>query len=428
MTTNLDINTYNMHYDMDKNFKDLSKYKKTEYVKRLQYFTNELRVNKITDYYESLKYVLINLYIFDKFIGKCDYTKSTIVSIIYNIYMNIPKEHMSYIKKYVDINVKYSNHIFRENKCFDNEYTIYTYIDDICIRDEILHYFYICSLSGPRKTHILSDIDDTISISNIGGTDISHINKCMLPYVDEFHKFASDTHYSTLLSARPQILENKTRNDFKKKYNDGIFVQSNVLSGTIYNLKNIGLLKAWLSNRLSTLDHYNRAHTLEKLFETKWYRCFFDLGKTKYDQYINYGNIYPEYDFIFIGDTGQGDLITALLMRNLIPGYNNINNNIKAIYIRDIVRSKHFFPRKIDDLIDGLLPDDFVNFLIENDIYIFKTYAELIVKTKDFIGINLDDIFRTEPFENKISNIPIKDKLIEHYKYYINSSNDNINR
>ena len=42
--------------------------------------------------------------------------------------------------------------------------------------------------------------------------------------------------------------------------------------------------------------------------------AWFNVGVNKHSVYVRYRDLYAEYDFVFLGDNGQGDLLAAQLM------------------------------------------------------------------------------------------------------------------
>ena len=101
------------------------------------------------------------------------------------------------------------------------------------------------------------------------------------------------------------------------------------------------------------------------------------MAKTKYENYIKYSLIWPELIFIFIGDTGQGDIDTALMMMN------NNRGNVLMCFIHNIIQAKR--RRKIrkyreTDFIYNIYSNDIRSKLKRFNIYLFDTYADVFAK------------------------------------------------
>jgi hypothetical protein len=55
------------------------------------------------------------------------------------------------------------------------------------------------------------------------------------------------------------------------------------------------------------------------------------IAEKKFENFLEYRRIYPEYEFIFIGDSGQGDIFFGQRMLEAAP------QDVKAVFIHDVV-------------------------------------------------------------------------------------------
>ena len=98
------------------------------------------------------------------------------------------------------------------------------------------------------------------------------------------------------------------------------------------------------------------------------------LAVTKYNNYIKYSMIWPELIFIFIGDSGQGDIDTSLMMMK-----NNIHN-MYCCFIHNIIKAKRrrkVRKHKEDDFLYDIYSNKTKQKLAELDIFFFDSYAEV---------------------------------------------------
>lgn len=162
--------------------------------------------------------------------------------------------------------------------------------------------------SQKTQNHILSDVDDTLFASSKGGTDKSHPNLVPYPGVISFHQLVSNS-YSTLLSARPNLIEKSTREDELLK---SIIPKLNVISSTrsIWDLST-GI--EFLLSKVTDVDQVDYAGWAINKFVGFLYSYFLN----------------PDKNLIFIGDNGQGDLYTALLIRAFFPQVPTLIHDIK---------------------------------------------------------------------------------------------------
>lgn len=169
-----------------------------------------------------------------------------------------------------------------------------------------------------QKIHIICDMDDTIVKNyNLPGHDYSYNNNTYYPYIlDYMQNFVysnnNSSRFITICSMRPTHLSEYSKSKIKFWFHDNIHTQMTTPFFFLYH-SFITLLNIWC-----------------KPFTHEWFEKYKIAGYLKYEKIKMFSKIYPELDICFIGDTGEGDLITAILM--LL----NKNINTKYIFLHDI--------------------------------------------------------------------------------------------
>jgi hypothetical protein len=163
----------------------------------------------------------------------------------------------------------------------------------------------------PKLYHVLTDIDDTLyanreHLTCIAGSDMSWPEKIAYPGVKEMHRqlhsLHKSTHYSTVLSATPGAMKTKKINSNELKDilggTDFSFIQG--IEGKREILRNVPSIILTLAYRGDNPDSI-------------FYRTCAD---TKYARFQQYAKIFPERQYIWIGDNGQGDEVAGIRMLN----------------------------------------------------------------------------------------------------------------
>ena len=162
----------------------------------------------------------------------------------------------------------------------------------------------------PKLYHVLTDIDDTLYANRggktcIAGSDMSWPEHIAYPGVKEMHRqlhlLRKSTHYSTVISAAPGVFKTKKLNSQELK---------DILGGTDFSfIQGIESKRELLRNAPSTLltGLYYRGNNPDSMF----YRTCAD---TKYARFQQYVRIFPERQYIWIGDNGQGDEVAGRRM------------------------------------------------------------------------------------------------------------------
>jgi len=195
---------------------------------------------------------------------------------------------------------------------FQNFYKlVYTDIYHASLRDEIMAHVreqsdaYRQKRGGePVATKVLSDIDDTLNCSGgaPAGADKQYPKKAVYPGCTPFYEAILGLNQElpevnlVFLSARPHVYKNyaeagsyalfRALND-----SDELHTYPTLLPGQIASSTFGGLCLLCMKNR-----------------SWAW------VGKDKYKTFVKYRRLYREYDFIFCGDDGQGDLLAGEMM------------------------------------------------------------------------------------------------------------------
>jgi len=148
-----------------------------------------------------------------------------------------------------------------------------------------------------RPCKILSDIDDTLFCSLY---DVSYPKSVTYPGIINIYEAIVEGDL-VFLSARP----------------DGPMEAFRIY--TAYKLMKFGVKVPFTMLTGSIL----------KLFTNE------AMAQKKYDNYLEYKVIYPEFRFFFFGDSGQGDIITGQMMQKLVQEKKTAGDDI-TVCIHDI--------------------------------------------------------------------------------------------
>ena len=169
---------------------------------------------------------------------------------------------------------------------------LYHDIDDRGVREEIIEHIRAHSPAIPpelRRVRVISDIDDTLYASL---NDPTYVHGTLYPGITAFHeeigRMALSKHSDVvdliLLTARPRdvlgLIENFTKRSLRRR---GLS-HTVVLSGSLVALRS------------------HQAMAVKKLHNFELYQA-----------------LYPEFDFIFIGDSGQGDASLGAMLLEKFP-------------------------------------------------------------------------------------------------------------
>ena len=169
---------------------------------------------------------------------------------------------------------------------------LYHDIDDVEVRGELVEHFCIHSPQLPmeqRRVRLISDIDDTLYSSL---HDPAYVRGTLYPGITAFHEEIGRLSISPhseivdliLLTARPRdalgLIESYTKRSLSRR---GL-THTVVLSGSVSALRT------------------HHAMALKKLLNFELYQA-----------------LYPEFDFVFIGDNGQGDVSLGAMLLERFP-------------------------------------------------------------------------------------------------------------
>ena len=163
-------------------------------------------------------------------------------------------------------------------------------------------------LSESPLWHIITDVDDTLYAAgygqslkqavNVAGSDISWDHGVPYPGIVQFYKqfyarSPPESRYTTLLSAIPYLAK------FHRIHDERI-------SGILNDDIPYGFIHG--SDKMTDIAEGMRMRNLYQKF-----------GDVKFEKFMQYQTIFPEYRLIFIGDDGQGDLQAGIKMRQHSP-------------------------------------------------------------------------------------------------------------
>lgn len=188
----------------------------------------------------------------------------------------------------------------------DIEEYVFHDIDDPNRRGRILeHLARTPPLAGVK---VLSDVDDTMYANLI---DKRYPEKTLYPGVLDFYDAVKAEPFETLpgiplttLSARPNPIAGNLE-EASLQHLAGPF--------TGERLRPSGLSGALFSSSVGTLQTVARDR-FEALSDQVGHDQEDAIGRVKFTNFGNFSAVYPEYRYVFVGDSGQADALTAGLM------------------------------------------------------------------------------------------------------------------
>ena len=188
----------------------------------------------------------------------------------------------------------------------DLEEYVFHDIDDPARRRRMLeHLARTPALAGIK---VLSDVDDTMYANLI---DRRYPGKTLYPGVLDFYDALKAEPFDALpgipittLSARPNpvagALEEASLQHLAGEFT-GQRLRPSGLSGALFS-STVGTIQSEIRDRFEPLsDHVG--HGQEDA-----------IGRVKFTNFGNFSRVYPEYRYVFVGDSGQADALTAGLM------------------------------------------------------------------------------------------------------------------
>jgi hypothetical protein len=294
--------------------------------------------------------------------------------------------------------------------CYSITNIIYQILDEEERKAVLKHIQTVCK-DVPKKWHVLSDIDDTIRTSILGGTNVKYKNHTVYPGVVPFYSkiIKTDTDFLTLLSARPEAIARASRGEVSKMVQKpvdmltgnwcdmplaaGDTIKRFCVSITPSFLHDVG---AWLDSYPTMISHITGASG----YQIPWHTRYLGMGLTKFSSIEKYITIYPEFEFIFIGDSGQGDLMCAHEIYKKQNEYKQKGQKypVKASFIHNILKARevstHYDREKYVGPIDPMLmiSESLRNDLKKRDIYVFNNYIDLAGYTSCLGILSYEDL------------------------------------
>jgi hypothetical protein len=213
----------------------------------------------------------------------------------------------------------------------DVEEYLFHDIDKAVHRDRILAH--LRKAPPQNSIKVLSDVDDTMYANLL---DRRYPPKTLYPGVLAFYDALKHEPVPTLatpvtfLSARPNPIAGKLEEDSLQNLM--------VLTGG-------KLCPSALSGDLGS----SAAGTLQSILRDKFDDSLHDaipdgkereIGEVKFRNFLNFSEVYPEYRFVFVGDSGQADALTARLM---LDGPAQGTARVVTTFIHDITRPSRSF-------------------------------------------------------------------------------------
>ena len=189
---------------------------------------------------------------------------------------------------------------------------------------------------APIGVKVLTDVDDTMFANLIEGRYPKHPKKTPYPGVLEFYDSLRHEPFEaietpvTTLSARPNPIAFELERASLRS----------LVEITERRLRPSALSGKLVSSVLGSLQTVRRANEtpLDMLSDDISHGHEDEIGKVKFSNFTEYAQVYPEYAFVFVGDSGQADALTAQLM---VTHYTtDQRSGVLATFIHDIRRSE----------------------------------------------------------------------------------------
>jgi len=183
----------------------------------------------------------------------------------------------------------------------DLQHLVFRSVEDPYVRAEILAHF--DAQARDRLGHdlkILSDVDDTFYAN---WKDDRFPPKTVYPGVIQFYRE---------LDAGPD--------PHSGRHGDLVFVTARPSGGGFFERRTHQSLRKRGIDRATVLSG-----SLRRVFGNA------DIASKKFENFLQYAELFPEYDFVFIGDSGQGDVRFGVEMLAAQP------TRVRAVFIHDVV-------------------------------------------------------------------------------------------
>ena len=175
---------------------------------------------------------------------------------------------------------------------------------------------------------VLSDVDDTMYANLI---EKRYPKKTVYPGVLEFYDALKQEPFKlkkiplTTLSARPNSSGGHIEEGSVKKLMqiDGGKLCPSALSGELFSSA-VGTIQTFYREHLTSFPWKELPHGQED-----------KIGEVKFENFITFAKCYPEYRYVFVGDSGQADALTAQKMMTEASG-----DGVIATFIHDLRQDK----------------------------------------------------------------------------------------
>src|SRR5262245_10990139 len=213
----------------------------------------------------------------------------------------------------------------------DLEEYVFHDIDDKDRQRRIIEHF---KRTPPaRGIKVLSDVDDTMYANLI---DARYPKKTLYPGVLDFYDAVKDEPFGdlpgipiTTLSARPNPIAGALEE----------VSLENLVKLTGGRLCPSALSGALVSSTVGTVETVLRAGLELPSDEVPLHGQEDQIGRVKFDNFAKFSAIYPEYRYVFVGDSGQADALTAGLM--MTEGSPEGTARVVTTFIHDLRESEH---------------------------------------------------------------------------------------
>lgn len=266
-------------------------------------------------------------------------------------------------------------------------------------RTILLKHFLSQACKAHEMTILMTDVDDTLFPSKIGGTDRSLPNKVLYPGVIAFQQAIAPTGPIVVLTARPKFMKSKTYS--KLKHAMGNKREISVLSGRSRDIP---------MGALGTLEGYIGGF-FGRHEGSEVYR---GMASTKADNFVNFQKVFPELSIIFTGDSGQGDVLTAESMNQKQGQLECMRKqpSFMGAFIHDVQRTT--------ESKSGRLPPAIRKELLKSRIYVFDTYVGAAAIARDMGWIRKSMLRNIiEEAKKDLSNIEQKHGIQNYYRYFL---------
>jgi hypothetical protein len=210
----------------------------------------------------------------------------------------------------------------------DLEEYIFHDIDKKKCQDRIIEHFG----KTPQRIGIkvLSDVDDTMYANLI---DERYPKKTLYPGVLEFYDSLKREPFElraipvTTLSARPNPIA-------------GILEETSLKSLVAFTKERLcpsALSGALVSSTTGTIETLVR-EDLDRLSDEIPHGEEDKIGQVKFENFSRFSSVYPEYRYVFVGDSGQADALTAQLM--VTEGSTEGTSRVVTTFIHDLRQSE----------------------------------------------------------------------------------------